>query len=260
MNTKIGGNIMEYKPITCPFCHSEEVKKHGKTKYGKTRYACCNDQCSHKTFVEEYTYRACDPEIRAKIFFSIVNGSGTRATARTLGIAKDTVTDALRNIESQLWYANYDYLNECQNQNRVLSVDFALAEEAEMDEMWSFVGDKSHQCWLWWAIDHNTGTPLAFCFGSREHINLENLLASLKPFNISIVYVDNNYAYQEHITESIVDIGKRNTQKIERKHLSLRTWCSRLVRKGIRFSKDARMHVIVISLVINFWFFHRILW
>ncbi|MDR2700630.1 MAG: hypothetical protein LBC12_07550 [Nitrososphaerota archaeon] len=25
--------------------------------------------------------------------------------------------------------------------------------------------------------------------------------------------------------------SKRNTQRIERKHLSLRTWCSRLVRK-----------------------------
>ncbi|MDR3233510.1 MAG: hypothetical protein LBT46_07605 [Planctomycetaceae bacterium] len=31
-------------------------------------------------------------------------------------------------------------------------------------------------------------------------------------------------------------VSKKNTQKIERKHLSLRTWCSRLVRKGIRFS------------------------
>jgi hypothetical protein len=34
----------------------------------------------------------------------------------------------------------------------------------------------------------------------------------------------------------------------KRKHLSLRTWCSRLVRKGIRFSKDLRLHKIVIPL------------
>jgi insertion element IS1 protein InsB len=54
--------------------------------------------------------------------------------------------------------------------------------------------------------------------------------------------------------------GKENTQKIERKHMSLRTWCSRLVRKGIRFSKDPRMHKIVAALVINFWFFQRIIW
>ncbi|MDR0760331.1 MAG: hypothetical protein LBF74_09525 [Treponema sp.] len=28
--------------------------------------------------------------------------------------------------------------------------------------MWSFTGDKSHQYWLWRAIDHNSGEPLAF--------------------------------------------------------------------------------------------------
>ena len=40
-----------------------------------------------------------------------------------------------------------------------------------------------------------------------------------------------------------------NMQKIERKHLSLRTWCSRLVRKGIRFSKKRDMHRIVVRII-----------
>ena len=106
-----------------------------------------------------------------------------------------------------------------------------------MDKMWSFVSDKAHQCWLWWAIDHNTGVPLAYCFGTREHKHLDELRSLLAPFRIGIVYCDDNSAYKMRITESIVNVGKRNTQCIERKHLSLRTWCSRLVRKGIRFSK-----------------------
>ncbi|MDR3110934.1 MAG: IS1 family transposase [Planctomycetaceae bacterium] len=50
-------------------------------------------------------------------------------------------------------------------------------------------------------------------------------------------------------------MSKKNTQKIERKHLSLRTWCSRLVRKGIRFSKTEQMHKICVGIVINFWCF-----
>ena len=133
------------------------------------------------------------------------------------------------------------------------------ATEAKMAEMWSFVHDKSQQYWLWWAIDHNTGDPLAFCFGTREHKNLDELLALLKPFNIDVVYSDNNPAYDSHITDSWLITGKENTQKIERKHLSLRTWCSRLVRKGIRFSKKHDMHRIVVAMVINFWFFGRIL-
>ncbi|MDR2659529.1 MAG: hypothetical protein LBC27_06020, partial [Spirochaetaceae bacterium] len=35
-----------------------------------------HEKCRHKTFVENYTYNACDPNIRSRIFGSIVNGSG----------------------------------------------------------------------------------------------------------------------------------------------------------------------------------------
>ena len=123
--------------------------------------------------------------------------------------------------------------------------------------MWSFVNKKTQQYWLWWAIDHKTGVPLAYCFGTKEHKYLDELLALLSPFNIDVVYADDNQAYQKRINNSKLITGKKNTQKIERKHLSLRTWCARLVRKGIRFSKSYIMHKIVVGLVINFWFFCR---
>jgi insertion element IS1 protein InsB len=45
-----------------------------------------------------------------------------------------------------------------------------------MDERWSYVHDKRHQCWLWHAIDHRTGEVLAYAFGTREHRVLEELL------------------------------------------------------------------------------------
>ncbi len=131
--------------------------------------------------------------------------------------------------------------------------------EVEMDEMWSYYHDKSQQEWLWWAIDHNTGEPLAYCFGTREYKYLNELKNLLKPFKINIVYSDNNFAYKKHIRKSKVITGKKNTQRIERNHLSLRTFCSRLVRKSIRFSKSKIMHEIVVGLVINFWFFGRFL-
>jgi insertion element IS1 protein InsB len=52
---------------------------------------------------------------------------------------------------------NYEYLNK---HTSGVTVELVPVREAEMDEMWSFVGDKAHQCWLWWAIDHNTGEAL----------------------------------------------------------------------------------------------------
>ena len=141
----------------------------------------------------------------------------------------------------------------------VVSSEQIEVDEVEMDEMWSFVHDKSQQYWLWWAIDHDTGIPLAYCFGTRQHKYLDELLELLKSFDINTVFADDNWAYQKRIRESNLVTGKRNTQKIERKHLSLRTWCARLVRKGIRFSKSHLMHRIVVGLVINFWFFGRVL-
>ena len=92
-----------------------------------------------------------------------------------------------------------------------------------MDEMWSFYHDKSHQIWLWWAVDHATNTPLAYTFGTREHKYLDELLGLLEPFNVGTVYSDDNYAYHDRISAENLVTGKRNTQQIERNHLTLRT-------------------------------------
>jgi transposase-like protein len=114
-------------PIKCPHCGSENVKKFGMDSNGKQRYLCCNEQCLHKTFVGNYTYNACDPMVRSQIFFSIVNGSGTRATARLLEITKGTVTSALKSIEKLLWYVNYDYIENHKNSN--IEVDIVPVDE-----------------------------------------------------------------------------------------------------------------------------------
>ena len=126
-----------------------------------------------------------------------------------------------------------------------------------MDEMWSYCHDKSHQVWLWWAVEHETNTPLAYTFGTREHKYLEELLALLKPFQIGMVYADNNYAYEKMISGDILVSGKKNTQKIERDHLTLRTRIKRLCRKTLCFSKNEKIHTAVIGTFINIFFFGR---
>ena len=81
--------------LKCPHCHSENVGKFGTTN-GKQRYICNNTDCSQKTFYAEYTYKGCTPEVRLQIIKMSIDGSGTRATARVLGISKDTVTAVLK--------------------------------------------------------------------------------------------------------------------------------------------------------------------
>ena len=52
-------------------------------------------------------------------------------------------------------------------------------------------------------------------------------------------------------------VGKEHMQKIESKHINLRTRMKRLVRRTICFSKTEHMHDLVIGLFINRYEFGR---
>ena len=123
--------------------------------------------------------------------------------------------------------------------------------EAELDEMWSFVGRKKHPRWLWEALDHQTGRIVAYTFGRRADRVLLKLKALLEPFGIRRFYTDGWGAYRRHLAPHHHVVGKRRTQQLERKHLTLRTRIKRLVRKTICFSKSVQMHETVIGLFIN---------
>jgi insertion element IS1 protein InsB len=122
---------------------------------------------------------------------------------------------------------------------------------AEIDEMWSFVGNKTQQRWLWHAIDHRTGVMLAYIFGSRQDDVFVQLKQLLTPFGIHPFYTDGAEVYQRHLEPEQHTVGKTYTQKIERKHLTLRTRMKRLVRKTICFSKSILLHDMVIGLFVN---------
>jgi insertion element IS1 protein InsB len=125
------------------------------------------------------------------------------------------------------------------------------ADEAEVDEMWSFVGKKHEPRWLWHAIDHGSGRVLAYVFGRRTDEVFLQLKALLEPFGITHYHTDYWGAYTRHLDAAEHTPGKRNTQKIERRHLTLRTRIKRLTRKTICFSKSIQMHDIVIGLFVN---------
>jgi insertion element IS1 protein InsB len=132
-----------------------------------------------------------------------------------------------------------------------VTVVIRLADEAEVDEMWSFVGRKKAQRWLWHAVDHRSGNVLAYVFGRRQDEVFLKLKALLEPFGITRYDTDYWGTYTRHIDPGEHQAGKHNTQKIERKHLTLRTRIKRLMRKTICFSKSIQMHDIVIGLFIN---------
>jgi insertion element IS1 protein InsB len=130
-------------------------------------------------------------------------------------------------------------------------------QKVEVDEMESYVGKKKYSRWLWHAIDHGTGTILAYVLGRRQDRMFLKLKKLLKPFGIKKFYTDNLKTYERQLSESERTVSKYMMQKIERKHLTLRTRIKRLQRKTICFSKISPMHDLVIGLYINKYEFGR---
>ncbi len=143
--------VKKRQQFRCPYCGSENISKNGHNKTGKQVYRCNNPECSHYSFVEEYTYNAYKPEVRLKVLELTVNGTGTRAAARVLNIAKGSVT-TIKKTEDWIWQVNYNnniYDHQVEQIDVfVTSLDQIEVNEAEMDEMWSFVHDRSQQYWL----------------------------------------------------------------------------------------------------------------
>lgn len=143
---------------------------------------------------------------------------------------------------------NWNYLRVNQLSNEpVICLPLAI----ETDEQWSYIGNKKRQRWLWVAFGHFTHEVIAYCFGPRTDTMLQRLQQLLQPFNVVKWFTDGLAAYQRWVDPGALEIGKRNTQKIERFFLTARTRIKRLARKTLCFSKSDLMHDTIIGLFIN---------
>ena len=82
--------------LTCPDCKSTDLLKNGKSKQGKQRYRCRNEECVRCTFILDYEHNGRDPQVKQKITEMAVSGSGIRDTARVLSISTQTVMKELK--------------------------------------------------------------------------------------------------------------------------------------------------------------------
>ena len=82
--------------VKCPYCGQEKVVKYGKSRSGKQKFKCCNDECSRKIFQLEYEKNAYYPGVKEQVVEMAMNGAGVRDTGRVLKIAKDTVSGVLK--------------------------------------------------------------------------------------------------------------------------------------------------------------------
>jgi insertion element IS1 protein InsB len=92
-----------------------------------------------------------------------MNGCGIRDIARVLRVSSNTVLRSLREAAHRV-------------KPKKLPEHFT---DLEVDEMWSFVGHKEHQAWLWYAFEPRSQQIVAWTIGQRTHQTCRRLLKQL---------------------------------------------------------------------------------
>jgi insertion element IS1 protein InsB len=120
--------------------------------------------------------------------------------------------------------------------------------EAELDELWSFVGTKENRQWVWIAMDATTRQVLAFHVGDRSSQSAQALWEKIPAVyqERAVFYTDHYAAYTGVIPftqHRAISKLSRITNHVERFNCTLRQRVSRLVRSTLSFSKKLSNHI-----------------
>ncbi len=120
--------------------------------------------------------------------------------------------------------------------------------EAEMDELWSFVGAKANRQWVWIAMDATTRQIIAFHVGDRSGQSAQALWEKIPSVyqEQATFYTDQYEVYKGVIPSAqhrAISKLARKTNPVERFNCTLRQRVSRLVRATLSFSKNLANHI-----------------
>lgn len=122
----------------------------------------------------------------------------------------------------------------------------------ELDEVWSFVGNKANQVWIWIALCRRTRQVVAWWYGLRDKLSCRALWSRIPPsYRSSQCYSDLYEVYSRVIPASLHRACTKQageTNHVERLNLTLRQSVARLVRKTLSFSKKLPFHLYSLRL------------
>ena len=223
----------------CPKCASTNFKKNGHIHNGKQ-----NNQCRDcgREFVLTPENRIISEETKELTKKMLLERISLRGICRVTGVSMDWLLGFMVNLYLEL----PDHLNA-----RTLKVgnDVIIQQlEAEIDEMWSFVGKKSNKQWIWIALDAKSRQVIAFYVGDRSRKSAEALWRKIPETyqKNATFYTDLYDSYEGVIPKKqhkCVPKESGKTNHIERFNCTVRQRVSRLVRKALSFSKKLENHI-----------------
>jgi insertion element IS1 protein InsB len=223
--------------LRCPRCGLSHIKRNGHTHYGKQNYQCL--ACGRQ-FVRD-SQRVSD-ETRAMVKRLLLERLSLRGICRVTGLSLQWLLQFIAEVYDRL---PADLGVRPASPGRRIHV---LRLEAEVDELWSFVGRKANKQWLWLAFDKESRQVLAFFVGDRSRESARQLWRRIPaPYRErATFYSDDWEAYKGVIPAERHQVcGKESgqTSGVERFNCTLRQRVSRLVRKALSFSKKLENHI-----------------
>ena len=170
---------------------------------------------------------------KSKIMDCYAEGMGLNALCRVFKVSINSI---------QAWIK--------QEGKEFIQPDMKEEKFVSCDEMWTFVQKKKQKAWIWVCYSKMTKKILAVHIGDRGKYSAKKLINQVP--NMKIYCTDDWDAYNFGIKDPETrEIGKRNTQDIERFNLRMRMVLARLQRKTIKFSKSWERLEYSVNLVIN---------
>jgi len=219
--------------LKCPDCSGLNIKKNGIKKNKKQNYLC-ND--CERQFIGDHTltYHGCNSELKSKIELMLVRGVGIRDIAEIEKISIVKVLSVLTNSD-KLFTPKQNYY-----------------DAIEIDELWTYVGNKANKMWLFYAYHRTTGEMISWVWGKRDYKTVRSLREKLKKLGVTFgtIYTDDFSSFVKAFKSDNHIIGKKNTVGIEGNNCRLRHRIRRAFRKTCCFSKKVLNHLKAFQLAI----------
>lgn len=154
--------------ISCPHCHAHTIRKNGSIHTGKQKYECL---ACRRQFVENPQNKIIPDDTRERIRRSLLERVSLEGICRIFDVSMPWLLEFMEKT--------FQALPEDLNATVVTeNAEFEVVV-LEADELWSFVGNKQNDQWLWLVLHTSTRQILAFHVGARTKASGEALMAKL---------------------------------------------------------------------------------
>lgn len=154
--------------IECPSCQAKSIKKNGSIHNGKQKYECL---ACRRQFVENPEHKIISEDTKERVRRTLLERVSLEGICRIFDVSMPWLLEFMQ--------LTFKSLPDDLNATIVTDTEDLVLITLEVDELWSFVGNKKNPQWLWLVIDSRTRQILAFQVGNRSKKTGEALMAKL---------------------------------------------------------------------------------